>query len=374
MFIYGVPTTNPFGREKEIGVLSNFLKSGQPVGLMGVRRVGKTSLLLASLHRVSLPYIYVSAEEFTSGKSFDFYSFVSSYAVSVTSVLYSFAGYKVLIEKGKSVVKQLRDLIGAVKVTFNIPEVSATLDVTLDKVERKKRLEDEFPKIVDLPQIMAEKFGIPKVVVAIDEFQYLTLAKQSMPNIFHVLRSKWQFHTRVSYVISGSLIGMMDELLNSKDQPFYQFFYLMKVEPLSSKASKEFLKRGFEYYGVRINDEEIDEIINYVDGLPAWLNLVGLKIVNERKSVGDVLNSLVEDVNVVNAVEGDLKKLSPKAKSVVKKLAILGGEGRPKDLGDDRWGVIRALQQLIRYGIVEKKDRGIYKIIDPLLVHYLKGD
>ncbi|MCY0860923.1 MAG: ATP-binding protein [Metallosphaera prunae] len=374
MFVYGVPTTNPFGREREIGILSNFLRSGQPVGLMGVRRVGKTSLLLASLRQSSLPYIYLSAEEFTSGKSFDFHSFISGYVVSVTSTLYSLAGYRVLTDKGRSWLRQLRDLVGAIKVTFNIPEVSATLDVTLEKVERRKRLEEELPRIVDLPQIMAERFGVPRVVIAIDEFQYLNLAKQSIPNVFHVLRSRWQFHTRVSYVISGSLIGMMNELLSSRDQPFYQFFYLMKVGPLPPDVSRDFLRRGFEHYGVRVGEEEIDRVVDYVDGLPAWLNLVGLKVVSEGKSVNQVLDTLTQDINVVNAIEGDLRKLSPGARSVLKRLAMLGGQGRPRDLGDDRWGVVRALQQLIRYGIVEREDEGNYRIVDPLLVHYLRGN
>ncbi|MBB5253520.1 hypothetical protein [Sulfurisphaera ohwakuensis] len=73
---------------------------------------------------------------------------------------------------------------------------------------------------------------------------------------------------------------------------------------------------------------------------------------------------------MTNAIEGDLRKLSPSARSVLRKLASLGGKGRPKDLGDNIWTVNRALAQLMRYGYVEKEERGIYKILDPMIVHY----
>lgn len=63
-FIYGPPTPNPFGRDQEINTLVKFMKNGQPVSLIGPRRIGKTSILLASLNRSSLPYVLISIEEF----------------------------------------------------------------------------------------------------------------------------------------------------------------------------------------------------------------------------------------------------------------------------------------------------------------------
>ncbi|AAK42841.1 ATP-binding protein [Saccharolobus solfataricus] len=371
-FIYGRPTNNPFGREKEIESLLGLYKLGQPVGLIGPRRIGKTSLLLASLEHSSFPYSLISAEEFVRGeKGFDFAEFLSAYITSVTSTIYSKANYKIILEKGKSYLKQLRDLLGQVKVTFNIPELYSTIELTLDKAEKKKYLEKEFRDALDLPQILSEKFGLQRVVIAIDEFQYLRLAKQSIPGIFHIMRSKWQFHKNVTYVISGSLIGMMMELLSSRNQPFYQFFYLMKVNPFDRKTSIEFLRKGFEVNNLDVKSEEIELIVDQVDGFPAWLNLVGIKIVTEKRSANEVINSLVKDINLVTALENDLKRLSPTARAVLKNLASLGGAGSPKDLGLDLLTVTRGLKQLMNYGLVEKEGRGIYRIVDPILIKYL---
>ncbi|BDB99680.1 AAA family ATPase [Saccharolobus caldissimus] len=372
-FIYGPPTPNPFGRDQEINTLVKFMKNGQPVSLIGPRRIGKTSILLASLNRSSLPYVLISIEEFIRGeKGFNFAEFISAYISNITTITYSFAGYKFqFLEKTKSYLKQIRELIGAIKITLNLPELTTLIDVVLDKAQKGKNLSEEFSKALDLPQILAEKFGIERIVIALDEFQYLKLAKQTSPEIFHIMRSKWQFHKNVTYIISGSATGMLREIINTKDQPFYQFFYLMRVNPFDEEKSKEFLKRGFEVEKVNVSDKEVEDIVSYVDGFPAWLNLVGIKVVVERKPISVILNSLPYDDNVVNAIEGDLRKLSPSARSVLRKLANLGGKGRPKDLGDNIWAVNRALTQLMRYGYVEKEERGVYRILDPMIVHYL---
>lgn len=371
-FLYGPPTPNPYGRDKEISELVNFMRNGQPVALVGPRRIGKTSILLASLQRSSLPHVLISVEEFLKGeKGFNFTEFLSAYVTRITATAYSLAGYKIVLEKAKSYLKQLRDLLGAIKVSFNVPEVSGTIELILDKGEKGKKLDEEFSTALDFPQILSERLGIPRIVVSLDEFQYLRLARQAVPEIFHVMRSKWQFHRNVSYVISGSAVGMLKELLSSKNEPFYQFFYIKRVEPFDEETSKNFLRDGFKAEKVSVTEEEINEIVNYVDGFPAWLNLVGLKVVVERRSVREVLSSLKEDENVRTAVEGDLRKLSPSARKVLKDLARLGGKGRPKDIEGDVWGVVRALNQLIRYGYVEREERGIYRIVDPMIVHYL---
>jgi Predicted ATPase (AAA+ superfamily) len=372
-FIYGPPTSNPFGRDEEIRTLIGLVRNGQPVSLIGPRRIGKTSIILASLSRSSLPYVLFSAEEFIKNeRGFNFQEFLSAYVSKVTNLALSLAGLKFqFTEKTRSYLKQLRELIGGVKIYLNMPEISALIDIILDKAERGKELDEEFNRVLDLPQIFAERLGIERLIIAIDEFQYLKYAKQSLPEIFHLMRSKWQFQRNVSYLISGSAVGMLKEIVSGKEQPFYQFFYSMKVNPFNRETSRNFLKKGFETEGINVSDHEIEAAVDYVDGFPAWLNLVGIKAVIERRSIRQILEDLPRDENVINAIEGDIRKLSPSAKSVLRKLATLGGKGRLKDLGDDVWTVNRGISQLTRYGYVEKEERGIYRIVDPMVVHYL---
>ncbi len=52
-FIFGKPTENPYGREKEIDILLRLINRNQPTALIGVRRIGKTSILLTALSRIN---------------------------------------------------------------------------------------------------------------------------------------------------------------------------------------------------------------------------------------------------------------------------------------------------------------------------------
>ena len=371
-FVYGLPTDRPFGRESEVSTVVRLLREGQPVGLLGPRRIGKTSILLASLKASGLPYVLLSAEEFVRGeRSFDLTEFLSAFVSRVTMAAYSRAGLRLrLEERARGYLRLLRDLIGAIKVTFDIPEVTATIELVLDKGERGRDLSGDLAQVLDLPQVLAERLGL-RLVIAIDEFQYLRYARQAAPEVLHVMRSRWQFHRSVSYAISGSAVGMLSEMVGSRDQPFYQFFYMIRVKPFDRETSIRFLKEGFRAEGVSVNEADVERIVDYVDGLPAWLNLVGIKVVSERRGVEEVLSSLPSDVNVVTAIEDDLRKLSPSARAALRRLAELGGEGSPRDLGGSPWAAQRALGQLIRYGYVERTGRGTYRVVDPMVVHYL---
>jgi len=139
--------------------------------------------------------------------------------------------------KGKEVIDKLRELIGYVKLSFNI---------NIGEVELFLEKGNEYiPSLLDLPQRLAEEFKVD-LVIAIDEFQYLRLASQNYPGLFNVLRSKWQFHKNVSYVISGSSVGLLEYMFSNKKEPFYQFFFPLYIKAFDESTSKLFLIQGFK--------------------------------------------------------------------------------------------------------------------------------
>jgi AAA+ ATPase superfamily predicted ATPase len=79
-FIFGKPTDNPFDREEEIRTLLTLINRKQPVSVIRSRRVGKTSILLKVMYSISNPHVYMSAEDFVEGKSFDLKSFLISFS------------------------------------------------------------------------------------------------------------------------------------------------------------------------------------------------------------------------------------------------------------------------------------------------------
>jgi AAA+ ATPase superfamily predicted ATPase len=105
--------------------------------------------------------------------------------------------------------------------------------------------------------------------VAIDEFQYLRFAKQGLPEVFHRMRAKWQFHNNVTYVVSGSEVWMLQAMVGDRREPFY-FFYVMGVMPFERETSVSFLEEGFKIGGVKVvNKGDVERLVDFIDCFPA---------------------------------------------------------------------------------------------------------
>jgi hypothetical protein len=92
---------------------------------------------------------------------------------------------------------------------------------------------DDFARLcVDLPERMAEALE-RHIVVAIDEFQ--ELADLGSADVLPLIRSTWQRHRRVGYVVSGSGRTLLQNMVTREHSPFFQHFTLMYVEPFSRR-------------------------------------------------------------------------------------------------------------------------------------------
>jgi AAA+ ATPase superfamily predicted ATPase len=375
-FIFGKPIDEPFDREEEIETLTKLILRLQPTSIIGLRRVGKTSIILKVLKEVKYPKVYISVEDFVKGKSFDFDSFLEYYASLLLAETLKFMDPKVKIPfllkmKGQEIEKTLRDILGYLKISLNMNV--ASVEVFLDSL-KKGGMREPVMELIDLPQQMAERIG-NKIVIVFDEFQYLKLAEQNYPGLFHLLRSKWQFHRDVEYVVSGSSVGMLEDLLYSKDQPFYQFFYSYYVNPFDRDTAIKFLREGFKQEGKEFDDDALKMAFDELDGLPAWLNYFGLKALDckrvNKECVDKILKGLSNDSMIMGLVEEELNKLGKNAREVLLFLAKRGGKGRLRGIELTRSSVNEGIKSLLRYGYVKREERGVYRIIDPVLAKVL---
>lgn len=372
-FVFGKPVEEPYDREKEVNELTEMIKRGQPTAVLGVRRIGKTSVVLKSLKNVDRPKVYVSTEDFIEGKSFDLKSFLSYYSsVLITSVL-NFTDPKrnlpqVVKYKGKELLDNLRELLGYLKLTFNIN--LAEVEVFL----KGGSFKDSVPEVISLPQRLAEEFKV-NIVVAIDEFQYLKLALQNYPGLFNLIRSRWQFHNNISYVISGSSVGLLEKMMSDKKEPFYQFFYPIYIRQFDEEISINFLREGFKDEGKGFEEGGLREAVKELDGIPAWLNYFGLKSLQcERVTLNcarEVVSSIYQDPMIKGIVQSEYNKLGKNARTILKFLAKKGGKGTLRGIGLGRSSVEQGLEKLMDDGYVKKEERGVYSIIDPVLARIL---
>ncbi|QGA53666.1 ATP-binding protein [Sulfolobus sp. E5-1-F] len=379
-FIFGKPVDEPFDRENEVKQLVEMMNRRQPVAIIGVRRIGKTSVILKSLKIIETPKVYISVEDFIEGKSFDLVSFLSLYSSLLITNTLNYVEPKrkisqIVKQKGKELLDKLRELIGYVKLSFNINLVE--VEVFLNSVKRGG-VKESIPQILELPERLAEEFGLNTIVVAIDEFQYLKLASQNYPGIFHLLRSKWQFHNKVSYVISGSSVGLLEKIFYDKKEPFYQFFFPIYIKQFDKNTSFNFLKQGFRDEGKDYEDNALLLAIEELDGIPAWLNYFGLKSLQCNEVTLECAKKVIEDITfndpiVRGIVQEEYNKLGKNARIILKYLAEKGGKGDLKGLELGKASINEGLKSLLGSGYIVKEERGKYAIIDPVIVKVLKS-
>jgi len=133
----------------------------------------------------------------------------------------------------------------------------ATLDEATEKLlelranhsfaSLKDKLSDTlFSSIIDFPEKLAQETDIYFVSI-IDEFQELTdlsrfkHIKENIGDIFAFLRARWQRHLRVNYIVAGSKLTMMKEIITRERAPFFQHFKIIEIGNFDFPDAKQML-------------------------------------------------------------------------------------------------------------------------------------
>lgn len=85
-----------------------------------------------------------------------------------------------------------------------------------DVTDYKVNIIKAFNEFLQIPQRITEELG-KNIVIAFDEFQQIRFLKQPYPDVLRVMRRIWQSQSMVDYVIAGSEVGIMRELLSRSD-------------------------------------------------------------------------------------------------------------------------------------------------------------
>lgn len=97
---------------------------------------------------------------------------------------------------------------------------------------------------LELPERLADALDL-HVVVALDEFQELaTLGSRRAVDPLPLMRSTWQRHRRVGYVVSGSSRTLLTELVASERSPFFQHFDPIELGPFAEGDAVALLVEG----------------------------------------------------------------------------------------------------------------------------------
>jgi len=354
MFFRAVPAKRReelFYRDKEAKELEKGIERVPITLVLGVRRVGKTSLVKAVTS--GMRRVYIDLREFEWRREI----YLDD-----------------LLDKLRLALPRSRRLL----------ELLSTIEgIIVNGLQIKFKRGDERPSLHRLFETLDEwgKSEGEPVVVIIDEAQELANLKDG--DFLPLLA--WAFDNLdfVRFVLTGSKAGLLYRFLRLDDveSPLYgRFMWKVELGPLPRELAKEFLRMGFAKEGLNVDDDIIEKAVEELDGIIGWLMRFGLSVVQS----GDVKKALEETVQdgmriVWNELCHFLQYVRINDELALEILKFLADHPATEDevantIGESRWaelGAKEVLKRLVDWGYL-RGEGGKYLVADPLLAKAVK--
>lgn len=291
-FVYGkIVSENDFtDRKKETEKLvANFLSQTNSA-IISPRRWGKSSLVnraVEAVRNIDDSILFVNINIFKCKSPQAFYELFAKKVVQGIS-----PSPELLLANAREFVTNLLPRI-------SISDPSGQYDISFGIDIRKNPIDES---ILDLPQQIAIKRN-RKVVVCIDEFQQIGEFDES-EQFQKILRSHWQEHSDVAYVLYGSKKHMMLGMFGEYNSPLYRFGDLMFLPKIANSDWVEYIMKRFTDTGKIIDKktaghlaELVDNHSYYVQQLAqyAWLRT---EIMCDSQTVDMAFSSLMDSLSL----------------------------------------------------------------------------
>ncbi len=237
---------------------------------------------------------------------------------------------------------------------------------------------DGVKDILDLPQRIAEKKK-KKLVICMDEFQDIEYFEDSI-SFQKRLRSHWQQHNDVSYVIYGSKRHMLINMFNDSSMPFFRFGDLLVLKKIEQEKLVDFIVGSFSSTNKTILNEDARLITKALDRHPYYIQqLCNILWQNTDKEVtGLLLSESTDEFLEYNSGQFEIlvRNLSDTQLNFLVALAHdeIAFHSQPVltkyKLGSSA-NVTSIKRMLIEKEIIEEEG-GIYKFSDPVFEIYFK--
>ncbi|MEM4971275.1 MAG: ATP-binding protein [Sulfolobales archaeon] len=357
-----------FDREREIEELKEAVSRYPLTLLLGIRRIGKTSVLRVALNELGVPYIYLDLRAL-EGEGYSRASLYRLFSESFTDVASKWRGIADYLRSIKGI--EVRAFGACLKVDLNWSEKSLTLG----------RIFSELNRVAE----RASPRGF--IVLAFDEAQILRYMSGGKGRIDfrEILAYAYDNLPNLRFILTGSEVGLLLGMLRLDDPqtPLYgRFVKTIKLERFDMEKSLEFLRRGFNEAGVRVGEDIIQRIYERVDGIAGWLTYFGSSIIESRYrgSNSEIVEEIAEKaLKLIEKELGEILKRSKYHVYILKAIAlgintwsgirraVEAWLGRPVE----NTQIARSLKTLAELSIIEKRNQS-YHIADPLITEYCR--
>jgi AAA+ ATPase superfamily predicted ATPase/Holliday junction resolvase len=246
------------------------LRAGAPrwLAVLGVRRVGKTSLLLelvARNRRKDVRFVVLDCFE-DQPLGFDIFRrlalrtvdafFGRELGTSLEALAPRPDDYRAALPEARAFAKLDRALRADLLSLCAAPANARTAELALGLPERLAAATRQY------------------CVVAWDEFQELAKLPASRGGVLGMVRAVWQRHRRTTYVICGSERTLLRDLVTSERSPFFQHFDFMELGPMPAAEAAGLLARAAPS-GRAIPAAIARQAVEVLGGHPFYLQLFG---------------------------------------------------------------------------------------------------
>ncbi len=275
-----------YDRQRELNNLLaavQALQAGTPqyYALLGMRKVGKTSLLMEFARRLvdepSVVVIHVDCFE----SAIDPLIFFQDYAIAVLDAFLDALGHTPHIGTLRGARLDEADFLATLGRVQALGLRSMERGVrALLVVRAGGDRREAFHAIAELPEAIAIETDRHAIVI-LDEFQaarQLNLfkdVKTTIADVFQFLRSKWQRQRRVMYIVSGSEISLLEQIIHREQAPFFQHFTTLRLREFPPQEAQTMMSALFAQAGHQVERALIDEMVSRFNGHPFYLQVLG---------------------------------------------------------------------------------------------------
>lgn len=340
-------------RPKEVRALLDKLQGGNAVTLYAARRMGKTSLLKQLLSRAE--------REGDSGVLVDLSDVLSEQDVAIR-----------LEQAYRSLPGRLKRPVGRELAALGISTPLGGVSV--------HRREPHSPlaaihSLLELPAKVAERAG-GRVLVVLDEFQALI----GLKGLDGVFRSHLQHHDGVSYVFCGSEPSLLRSLFEDRVRPLYGQAEQVSLGRVPFDDAYDFVERRFEESG-KEGGEAIAELVALSQLHPQRLMLLAHFLWEQTgEASASIADLRLAYDRAMRAVDHELRYLwDALSANEQRVLAALASDLSPYEAEARAMAGLatassaqRAVEALRARGILERAETGPIRIVDPLLVRWVR--
>jgi AAA+ ATPase superfamily predicted ATPase len=326
--------------------------------LIAPRRWGKSSLVRYFAHKYqSKKLVVCQLDLFSIREEHEFFELLSRTVLEATHT------------KIETALKDLGRWLGNItpKISFGqYPDQSIDLDFDFQNNA------PDTSKLLNLAEQIAQEKGI-RLVICIDEFQNIEFMADSLA-FQKLLRSHWQHHQHVSYVLYGSKRHMMAQLFEKQHYPFYNFGQVMYLEKIPANEFERYIVKRFKEFGKKITVALARQLIELMENKPYYVQQLAFLTFN-----------YTQDEAGENELELALRELITQGFPLYQRLfeglsnmqvnlmhAVVMGDTRPMNSYDylqahglnSSANVTRVLKALEDKEIIDRFD-GFIDIIDP---------